>query len=105
LLPGRSCSALFSNFVEEKNIRDNKKDRAFLLAWDRDSYTERFLALLPCTCVLNLNWFISTRPLHYFLVPLPYWPLPIKIILLVPLQWAHQTLSNFQFPSLSLFFL
>jgi hypothetical protein len=25
----------------------------FLLVWDKDSYTERFLALLPCTCVLQ----------------------------------------------------
>jgi hypothetical protein len=24
-----------------------------LLVWDKDSYTERFLALLPCTCVLQ----------------------------------------------------
>jgi hypothetical protein len=27
----------------------------FLLVWDKDSYTERFLALLPCTCVLQLT--------------------------------------------------
>jgi hypothetical protein len=40
-------------FCWKKNIRDNKKDIAFLLAWDKDSYTERFLALLPCTCVLQ----------------------------------------------------
>jgi hypothetical protein len=25
----------------------------FLLLWDKDSYTEIFLALLPCTCVLQ----------------------------------------------------
>jgi hypothetical protein len=25
----------------------------FLLVWDKDSYTERFLALLPCTSVLQ----------------------------------------------------
>jgi hypothetical protein len=25
----------------------------FLLVWDKDSCTERFLALLPCTCVLQ----------------------------------------------------
>jgi hypothetical protein len=51
-----------------EDIRDNKKDKAYLLFWDKDSYTERFLALFPCTCVLqpNPNWFISTRPLHYF---------------------------------------
>jgi hypothetical protein len=24
-----------------------------LLVWDKDSYTERFLALLPCTSVLQ----------------------------------------------------
>jgi hypothetical protein len=52
-LPGRTCSALiFSNFVEEKT-RDNKKDTVFFLVWDKDSYTERFLVLLPCTCVLQ----------------------------------------------------
>jgi hypothetical protein len=34
-------------------LRDNKKDIAFLLDGERDSYTERFLALLPCTCVLQ----------------------------------------------------
>jgi hypothetical protein len=52
LLPSRTCSALFfSDFVE--NTRDNKKDIAVLLVWDKDSYTERFLVLLPCTCVLQ----------------------------------------------------
>jgi hypothetical protein len=39
-------------FCWRKNIRD-KKSIAFLLVWDKDSYTERFLALLPCTCVLQ----------------------------------------------------
>jgi hypothetical protein len=40
-------------FCWRENIRDNKKDIAFLLASDKDSYTERFLTLLPCTCVLQ----------------------------------------------------
>jgi hypothetical protein len=40
-------------FCWRENIRDNKKGIAFLLAWDKDSSTERFLALLPCTCVLQ----------------------------------------------------
>jgi hypothetical protein len=49
-LPGRTCSSLLSsNFVE--NIRNNKKEIAFWLAYEKDSYSERFLALLPCTCV------------------------------------------------------
>jgi hypothetical protein len=26
---------------------------AFLLVWDKDSYAEKFLALLPCTFVLQ----------------------------------------------------
>jgi hypothetical protein len=26
-----------------------------LLVWDKDSYTKRVLALLPCTCVLQAN--------------------------------------------------
>jgi hypothetical protein len=34
-------------------MRDNKKDIAFLLIWDKDSYTDRFLALLSYTCVLQ----------------------------------------------------
>jgi hypothetical protein len=53
---------LLLQFCWRENIRDNKKDIAFLLAWDKDSYTERFLAHV----YYNLNWFISTRPLQYF---------------------------------------
>jgi hypothetical protein len=34
-------------------MRHTKKDKLFLLVWDEDSYTERFLALLPCTYVLQ----------------------------------------------------
>jgi hypothetical protein len=44
-------------FCWRENIRDNKKDIAFLLFWDKDSYTERFLVLLPCTCVLQPTLF------------------------------------------------
>jgi hypothetical protein len=36
-------------FCCRENIRDNKKDIVVLLV----CYTERFLALLPCTCVLQ----------------------------------------------------
>jgi hypothetical protein len=45
--PGRTCSTLlFSDFVEEKNINDNKKTMAFC-------YTGRFLVLFPCIYVLQ----------------------------------------------------
>jgi hypothetical protein len=44
------CTLL--QFCGRENISNNNKDMVFLLVWDKDSYTERFLALLPCTCVL-----------------------------------------------------
>jgi hypothetical protein len=44
---------LLLQFCWRQNIRDNKEDIAFFLVWDKDSYTERFLALLSCTCVLQ----------------------------------------------------
>jgi hypothetical protein len=40
-------------FCRGKNIKDNKKNTAFLLVWDKDSYAGKFLVLLPCTCVLQ----------------------------------------------------
>jgi hypothetical protein len=49
LLLGRNCSALFSNFVED--ISNNKTKR--FASWGKDSYTERFLALLPCKSILQ----------------------------------------------------
>jgi hypothetical protein len=45
--------ALLFWFCWRENIRDNNKNIAFFLVWDKDSYTERFLVLLPCTCVLQ----------------------------------------------------
>jgi hypothetical protein len=50
-----NCSAklLVLPFCWRENIRDNMKDIAFLLVWDKDSHTERFLVLLLCTCVLQ----------------------------------------------------
>jgi hypothetical protein len=104
-LPGRTYSALLFNFVEEKirKIRDNKKDIAFLQVWDKDSYTERFLALLPRTCVLQPElipdlFTTFQSPCHSDLCQ-------FKMTLLAPSQWAHQPLSSFRFPSLSLFLL
>jgi hypothetical protein len=32
----------------KRRHKHNKKDKAFLLSWDKDSYTEKFLALLLC---------------------------------------------------------
>jgi hypothetical protein len=55
-------------FCWREDINNNKKGIAFLLVWDKDGYTERFLVLLPCTCVLQPE---LIRPLHYFLVTFP----------------------------------
>jgi hypothetical protein len=46
------CPLVFRHCWRE-NIRDNKKNIVFLLVWDKDSYTERFLVLLPYICVLQ----------------------------------------------------
>jgi hypothetical protein len=44
------CPLQFCWRVDISNI---KKDIALLLVWHKDRYTERFLALLPCTYVLQ----------------------------------------------------
>jgi hypothetical protein len=62
-LPTPSVQNLFHPllwFCWRENIRDNKKDILFLLVWDKDSYTERFVLLLPCTCVLVHLYQISS---------------------------------------------
>jgi hypothetical protein len=43
----------FLQFCWRVDISKNKKDILFLLVWDKDSYTERFLAFLLCTSVLQ----------------------------------------------------
>jgi hypothetical protein len=87
-------------FCFRENIRDNKKDIALLLAWDKDSYTKRFLALLPCTCCITTQigsplpdlFTTSQSRSHSGLCQ-------FKITLFTPLQWACQTLSTFGFPT------
>jgi hypothetical protein len=44
---------LFSDFVDEKTLKDNEKNMAFLLVWDMDSYTRRFFVLFLCICILQ----------------------------------------------------
>jgi hypothetical protein len=40
-------------FCGRENMRDNKKNIVLLLVCNKDIYTERFLVLLPCICVLQ----------------------------------------------------
>jgi hypothetical protein len=60
---------LVLQFCRRQNIKDNMK---ILLVWENDSYTGRFLVLLPCTCVLQ------PKLVHLYQTPslLPS-PLPI----------------------------
>jgi hypothetical protein len=85
-------------FCWRENIRDNKKDIAFLLVWGKDNSTGRFLALLPLTCVLQPT-------LVHLCTPLCSGLCQFKITIFTPLQCAHQPHSSFWFPSLSLLFL
>jgi hypothetical protein len=93
-LAGRTCSALFSNFVEEK-ASNNKKDKAFLLveiriATQRDfthkCVTTRIDSSLPD--LFTSSWSPSHIDLCHF-----------KVSVLAPLQWRHQTLSSFGSPT------
>jgi hypothetical protein len=52
-LPGRICLALIFNFVGDKTKAIQRQ--SVFAGWGKDSYTERFLALLPCTNVLHLK--------------------------------------------------
>jgi hypothetical protein len=47
--PSPPCSPI----LLRRNTGDIKKDIVFSPVWDKDSYTERFLALLPCIHVLQ----------------------------------------------------
>jgi hypothetical protein len=96
LLPGRTCSTLlFSDFVEEKNIRDNKKDIAFLLVCDKDNYTERFLALLPCTCVLQPTWVHLCQTSSLLPIPIVASASLRLLYLLLYSEYTHQNTFKF----------
>jgi hypothetical protein len=56
-----------------------RENVAFMLVWDKDSYTtiqRDSWHYFHAHVYRNPHWFIFTRPLHYFLVPFPLWPLP-----------------------------
>jgi hypothetical protein len=60
-----SCSLI----LLRENIKDNKKIMVFLLVWDRIAIQGDSLCCFHAHMYYNTNWFISTRPLHYCLVP------------------------------------
>jgi hypothetical protein len=63
LLPHFQAEPGILQFCWRENISDNKKDIAFLLVWDKDSYTER----LHAHVCYNAHWIIfatSWPPSH-----------------------------------------
>jgi hypothetical protein len=63
---GRTCSTLqFSNFVEEKERKDEMKNITFSLIWNKENYIGNFLVIF---LYYNPNWFIASNFLHSTLV-------------------------------------
>jgi hypothetical protein len=102
-IPLTSLRNLFCPFLQfcwREDINSNKNDIAFLLVWDKDNYTEGFLALFPCTCVSQPELFHLYQNSSLLDSHLPIVAsCQFKITILTPLQWAHQTLSSFGFPT------
>jgi hypothetical protein len=90
---------LVLQFCWRKNIKDNKKDMAFLLVWDKDSYIVWF----PCICVLQ------PKLVHQYQTSLLL-PSPLPIVASVSLRLLYSFLysehihhtQHFWFPSLAL---
>jgi hypothetical protein len=74
-------------FCWRENIRDNKKDIVFLLLFDKDNYTVRFLVLLPFTYVLQptLVYLYQTSSLL---------PCPLPMVALANLRLLYSLLYN-----------
>jgi hypothetical protein len=91
-------------FCWRENLRD-KKDIVFLLVWDKDSYTGRFLALLPCTCKLQPTLVSFYQTFSLIPGPLPIVPSANLRLLYLLLNREHinhiQVLGFLFFPYFS----
>jgi hypothetical protein len=83
----RQFSLLVLQFCWWKNIKDNKKNRAFLLVWDKDSCAGWFPALIPGTCVLE-STLVHLRQSS----SLP--PSPLPIVASASLRLLHSLLYS-----------
>jgi hypothetical protein len=71
-LLGRTFSSfLFSDFVEEKMYKIIRKTWHFYYFEIRIAIQGESLCCFQAYVYYDPNWFISTRPLHYFLFPFP----------------------------------
>jgi hypothetical protein len=53
--------------------RKNKRNMAFLLVWDKDSYVGASLCCSNAYVYYSPNWVTSSSPLHSSLVCFPWW--------------------------------
>jgi hypothetical protein len=95
LVTGRYCSALITDFVEEK--RQAQWKQSVFPSWVEDRYTEIFLALLSCTRVMTHVDSLLTDLYPGYWSPSHDNLCCFKVSILVPLEWGHQTLSCFGF--------
>jgi hypothetical protein len=81
-------------FCWRENLSNSKKDIVFLIIWDEDSYTERRLVLLPCTCVLQTTLF------HFYqtslLLPGPLTVVPSASLRLLYLLLYSEHINHIQ---------
>jgi hypothetical protein len=75
---------------------------AFLLVWDKDSYTGRFLVLFSFIYVLQPKLVHIYQTFSLLHSPLPIMASASLRLLFIPIQCAHQPHSSFRFPSLPL---
>jgi hypothetical protein len=60
---------LVLQFCRRKNIKNNKKSMTFLSFEIKRAIQGNSLYCFHAYMYYNPNWLVSTRPLHYFLVP------------------------------------
>jgi hypothetical protein len=74
-------------FCWRQNIKDKKKNKTFLLVWDKDSYTGRFLVLFPCT------WVLQPKSVHLYQSFLLL-PSPVPIVASASLRLLYSLLYS-----------
>jgi hypothetical protein len=72
--PLASRQNLFCHLLQFCWREDMSNNKTIFVSWDKDGYTKRFLALLPCTCVLQPK-------LVHLLTDLGHLPIVTSVIL------------------------
>jgi hypothetical protein len=90
----------FLQFCWREDISNNKERQSIFASWDKDSYTERFLSIaFMHKCITTRNDSLLPDLFTTSWSPSRIDLCLVKVTVLVPLQWGHQTLSSFGFPT------